>query len=103
MIFFMVLVHILTGLIWFLRILSFMIIANALLSWFLDPMHPVRELLGRFVNPILSPVRRLTDKLTAKSSMPIDLSLIITYFALLLLIQLLSDMQTFFRFRILMY
>jgi len=99
----MVLIYLLAGIIWFLRVLSFMIIANALLSWFLDPMHPIRVLLAKFISPILRPIRRITDKLTAKSSLPIDLSPILAYFALVLLIQLLSGIQDWLRFRTFMY
>ncbi len=80
-----------------------MIIANALLSWFLDPMHPIRDLLARFINPVLRPIRRITDKLTANSSMPIDISPIVAYFALMLIIQLLIGMQDFLRYRAFMY
>lgn len=103
MIIFMVLIYLLAGVIWFLRVLSFMIIANALLSWFLDPTHPIRDLLAKFVNPVLRPIRRITDKLTATSSLPIDLSPILAYFALMLLMQLLSGIQDFLRFRTFMY
>lgn len=101
--FYLPIIYLLTGIIWFLRVLSFMIIANALLSWFLDPMHPIRDLLARFINPVLRPIRRITDKLTANSSMPIDISPIVAYFALMLIIQLLSGMQDFLRYRAFMY
>ncbi len=101
--FYLPIIYLLTGIIWFLRVLSFMIIANALLSWFLDPMHPIRDLLARFINPVLRPIRRITDKLTANSSMPIDISPIVAYFALMLIIQLLIGMQDFLRYRAFMY
>lgn len=103
MIIFMVLIYLLAGVIWFLRVLSFMIIANAILSWFLDPTHPVRDLLAKFVNPVLRPIRRITDRLAATSSLPIDLSPILAYFALMLLMQLLSGIQDILRFRAFMY
>lgn len=103
MILYMVIIYLLTGVIWFLRVLSFMIIANALLSWFLDLSHPIREMLARFVNPVLRPVRTITDRLAATSSLPIDLSPILAYFALVLIIQLLSGIQGFLRLRAFMY
>jgi len=103
LILYVVLIYLLTGVIWFLRVLSFMIVANALLSWFLDPMHPIRSLLARFVNPILRPIRRITDRLTATSSMPIDLSPILAYFALVLIMQLLSGIQSLLRYRAFYY
>jgi YggT family protein len=99
----MILIYLLTGVIWFLRVLSFMIIANALLSWFLDPSHPARDLLARFVNPILRPIRTITDRLAATSTLPIDLSPILAYFALVLLMQFLSGIQDLLRYRTFMY
>ena len=103
MVIYMVLIYLLTGVIWFLRALSFMIIANALLSWFLDPTHPIRDLLAKLVNPVLRPIRRITDRLAATSSLPIDLSPILAYFALMLLMQLLGGIQNLLRFRAFMY
>jgi len=35
------------------------VIANALLSFFLSPYHPVREALERIVAPFLNPIRSL--------------------------------------------
>lgn len=35
------------------------VIANALLSFFLSPYHPVREALERIVAPFLNPIRNL--------------------------------------------
>lgn len=96
---FLILAYLLAGVIWFVRILAFMIIANALLSWFLDPSHPVRQLLLKFVGPVLRPIRLITDKLTANSSLPIDISPILAYFALMIIIQVLNEIHNFLRLR----
>lgn len=71
-----------------------MIIVNALLSWFVDKDHPIREFIAKFVNPVVRPVRKLVDKLPT-SSLPIDLSPILTYFIIMILIQLLADAQRY--------
>ncbi len=41
------------------QILTWMVIASALLSFFLPPYHPVREALDRIIDPMLNPIRRV--------------------------------------------
>ncbi len=41
------------------QIAIFFIIVQVVLSYFMDPYHPVRRTLDRFVNPLLEPIRRL--------------------------------------------
>ena len=47
----------------FIRVISqlfiWIVIASALLSFFVPPYHPVREALDRIVNPFLEPIRRV--------------------------------------------
>jgi YggT family protein len=38
---------------------TWIVIANSLLSFFLSPYHPVREALGRIVDPFLNPIRQI--------------------------------------------
>jgi YggT family protein len=38
---------------------SMLLIAYVILSYFMDPYHPVRNTVDRLVNPILNPIRRL--------------------------------------------
>jgi len=41
-------------------LLIILIIVNVVLSYILpNPYHPVREFLGRILNPLLTPIRRL--------------------------------------------
>ena len=42
-----------------IQILIFFIIVQVVLSYFMDPYHPVRRTLDRIVNPLLNPIRRL--------------------------------------------
>ena len=50
-------------LIMLIRVISqlfiWIVIASALLSFFVPPYHPVREALDRIVNPFLEPIRRV--------------------------------------------
>jgi YggT family protein len=41
------------------QIFTWIVIASALLSFFLPPYHPVREALDRIVEPFLNPIRRV--------------------------------------------
>ncbi|MFL7892910.1 MAG: YggT family protein [Anaerolineales bacterium] len=43
-------------------ILSLLLIAYVLLSYFMDPYHPVRNTVDRIVNPILNPIRRILPR-----------------------------------------
>ena len=38
---------------------SLLLIAYVVLSYFMDPYHPVRLTVNRIVNPILAPIRRI--------------------------------------------
>ena len=38
---------------------SLLLIAYVVLSYFMDPYHPVRSTVDRMVNPILNPIRRI--------------------------------------------
>lgn len=87
-----VLHQVLYGLVLFLEIASYVLIINALLSWFVPPHNAIRQLLGRFLNPIVSPFRRLNDKIV-RGRMPIDLAPMMAYFALMLIIILLEQIM----------
>ncbi len=39
-----------------------LLIAYVVLSYFMDPYHPVRNTVNRLVNPILNPIRRLLPR-----------------------------------------
>jgi YggT family protein len=38
---------------------SLLLIAYVVLSYFMDPYHPVRSTIDRMINPILNPIRRI--------------------------------------------
>jgi YggT family protein len=38
---------------------SILLIAYVVLSYFMDPYHPVRSTVDRMVNPLLNPIRRI--------------------------------------------
>lgn len=63
------------------RILSWIVIINVVLSYFVDPYHPLRRALDRIVEPMLAPIRRILP-----STGMLDFSPLV----LLILLQLLS-------------
>ncbi len=66
------------------QIFVWIVIASALLSFFLPPGHPVREALDRIVNPFLNPIRRMMPAIGALDFSPLVLILLIQLIAFIL-------------------
>jgi len=43
----------------FSQILVLLVLAHVILSYFMDPYHPVRQFISRLVEPLLAPIRRV--------------------------------------------
>ena len=41
------------------QVLSLLVIAHVILSYFMSPYHPVRQVVDGVVEPLLSPIRRI--------------------------------------------
>jgi YggT family protein len=67
------------------QILSILIIVDSLLSFVMSPMHPIREALGRVLQPMYAPIRRILPQTGMFDFSPI---------VLLILIQLLVRLLT---------
>ncbi len=65
----------------FSQVLSLIIIADVLVSYFMDPYQPVRAFLDRMVEPLLAPIRRVVPPMGMLDFSP---------FVLLILVQLIS-------------
>jgi YggT family protein len=65
----------------FLRILMLLVLADVLVSYFLDPFHRIRQLLDNLIQPLLDPIRR-----NLPSMGPVDFSPVI----LLILLQVIG-------------
>jgi YggT family protein len=68
------------------RILIFIVIVQAILSFFMSPFHPIRRTLDRIVDPLLSPIRRIVPPLGN-----IDFSPLV----LVILVQVLDSLLTY--------
>ena len=41
------------------NVLSLLIILHVVLSYFMSPYHPIREMVDRLIEPLLAPIRRV--------------------------------------------
>jgi YggT family protein len=75
-----------------LQIYSYVLLARALASWIpnLDPYHPIMQFLYQLTEPVLDPVRRLIPPLGGM----IDIPMIVVFFALVVLQQMLLTLAT---------
>ena len=64
------------------QLLVLLVIVSVILSYFMDPYHPVRRGIDSVVEPMLAPIRRVVPLLGALDFSPI---------VLIILIQLLSN------------
>jgi YggT family protein len=46
-----------------MQIVTLLVIAKVILSYFMSPYHPVREAIDRLVEPMLAPIRRFVPPL----------------------------------------
>lgn len=66
------------------NIFTFIIIADAVVSFVLPPYNPIRSFLDRIVNPLLDPIRRLIPPIAGFDFSPIILLLALQLFEYLL-------------------
>jgi YggT family protein len=85
-----------SDLIMFVRVLttffSWLIIISSILSFILPPYHPVREALGRILNPFLEPIRRLMPPAGGLDFSPLILYVAVQFVSVLL-INILNNMR----------
>lgn len=85
-----------SDLIMFVRVLttffSWLIIISSILSFILPPYHPVREALGRILNPFLEPIRTLMPPAGGLDFSPLILYVAVQFVSVLL-INILNNMR----------
>lgn len=59
------------------QILILLIIVSVILSFFMDPYHPVRQGIDRIVEPMLSPIRRVVPLVGMLDFSPLVLIILI--------------------------
>lgn len=63
------------------NILTILIIVDTLLSWVLPPLHPIREALGRVLQPLYAPIRRVIPPMGMMDITPLILLLLVQVIA----------------------
>jgi YggT family protein len=59
------------------NLLSILIIVSSILSWFLAPYHPVREIFDRILQPLYAPIRRVIPPMGTMDFTPLVLLLLV--------------------------
>jgi YggT family protein len=67
------------------QLIIIVVIVQTFLTYFLSPFHPVRQMIDRFVNPMLAPIRRVLPQ-----TGPLDFSPLV----LIILVQILDTILT---------
>lgn len=67
------------------QVLSLLVLAHVILSYFMSPFHPIRQAIDSVVNPLLDPIRRIVPLVGMLDFSPI---------ILLILIQILANVLT---------
>lgn len=61
----------------FLRVISFIVLVDVILSYFLNPYNQVRAFLDRMVEPLLGPIRRIVPPIGGLDFSPLVLIIIL--------------------------
>ena len=60
-----------------LRLLSFVILVDVVLAYFMSPYHPVRQFLDRLLAPMLLPIRKLVPAVGMFDFSPVILIILV--------------------------
>jgi YggT family protein len=66
------------------RLLMILIMVDVVLSYFMSPFHPVRRIVDRVIEPMLSPIRRVVPLVANIDFSPLVLLLLVEIFETLL-------------------
>lgn len=67
------------------QLLILLIFIYALISWFVSPYHPIREAIGRVIDPLLDPIRRVIPTVGGFDFSPLILMILIEVIARILI------------------
>lgn len=60
-----------------IQLFVLLLVVQAILSFFMDPYHQVRQTIDRMVNPFLQPIRRITPPVGGLDFSPLILIIIL--------------------------
>lgn len=61
----------------FSQVLTFIVLAHVILSYFMDPYHPIRAFIDRLVEPLLAPIRRVVPQVGMMDFSPVILIILV--------------------------
>jgi YggT family protein len=67
----------LTSFFYFLRVLSFIVLVDVILSYFMNPFNPVRAFLDKLVEPLLGPIRKIVPPIGGLDFSPLVLIIVL--------------------------
>jgi YggT family protein len=67
------------------QLLTFVIFADVLLSFFMSPYHPIRKTLDSIVNPMLEPIRKIVPPVQGIDFSPMVLLIVVQILEYILL------------------
>jgi YggT family protein len=67
------------------QVLTLLVIAQAIMSYFISPYHPVREVLDRMLDPLYAPIRRFMPQTEMLDFSPLVLIILIQIISRLLI------------------
>ncbi len=59
------------------QLLVLVVVVQAILSFFMDPYHPIRRTIDQFVNPFLVPIRRILPPIANLDFSPVVLIILL--------------------------
>ena len=63
----------------FSQVLIFIVLAHVILSYFMDPYHPVRAFIDRLVEPLLAPIRSVVPLIGMMDFSPVILIILVQF------------------------
>jgi YggT family protein len=63
----------------FSQVLTFIVLAHVILSYFMNPYHPIRAFIDRMVDPLLAPIRRLVPLFGMMDFSPVILIILVQF------------------------
>ena len=63
----------------FSQVLTLIVLAHVILSYFMNPYHPVRAFIDRLVDPLLAPIRRVVPLIGMMDFSPVILIILVQF------------------------
>ena len=57
--------------------MTFIVLAHVILSYFMDPYHPIRSFVDRLVEPLLAPIRKVVPLVGMMDFSPVILIILV--------------------------